>query len=414
MSNNKSHPPWFLLTAISHSNALDQCPDGDYLLSARHCNTIYKISGDDGSIVWRLTNGPDGNFDMGDIHFSRQHDIRCRGQSGDETIVSMLNNAKGQDPEPASADNSQGLLISLDTKEMKATLKAVYEHPQGLTDGLYNDRRGNMQVLEDGNAFLGWSERALQSEHAEDGTLLMEARFKADWMGSYRNYKFPFVGKPATLPDVHSVSYLDSLEFEKDPLTVVHVSWNGDTEVRTWKLYEAQTNGTSNLIDSADRSGFETSFEYKGYLSYVQLKGFDKDDNEIADSGPIKTLTHPTMPPDRSGTENIDDQNQSHSREKLPIWTAILLVLGSISGASLVFLAWFRVLPILPWISRVRDMFERKEVSNYGKLADMEAGEEQKQYLMAENPRSDSPIKLTEEESSMLSKSQDWAAKGES
>ena len=37
-----------------HMNSVDKNADGDYLISARYTNAIYKISGKDGSIIWRF------------------------------------------------------------------------------------------------------------------------------------------------------------------------------------------------------------------------------------------------------------------------------------------------------------------------------------------------------------------------
>ena len=53
-----------------HCNSIDKCPDGHYLLSARHADTIYKVSKDDGSILWRL-GGVQSDFES-DFRFSRQ------------------------------------------------------------------------------------------------------------------------------------------------------------------------------------------------------------------------------------------------------------------------------------------------------------------------------------------------------
>lgn len=52
-----------------HANSVDKCPDGEYILSARHCDTIYKIQRD-GKIRWRL--GGNKNDFKSDFTFSRQ------------------------------------------------------------------------------------------------------------------------------------------------------------------------------------------------------------------------------------------------------------------------------------------------------------------------------------------------------
>ena len=67
-----------MLICARHANSVDKFPDGDYLFSGRHSDTVYKISHKDGSIVWRLSGrGENGNFELSD-HFSGQHDAVSR------------------------------------------------------------------------------------------------------------------------------------------------------------------------------------------------------------------------------------------------------------------------------------------------------------------------------------------------
>lgn len=327
------------------------------------------------------------DFDMGGITFSRQHDIRCREQNETHTTISFLNNAKGQDKAPPSADFSSGFLISLhDEKDaMKATLLQQYDHPMGGVNDPYAPRRGNMQILDNGNVFMGWSERATQSEHDANGTLLMEARFRTDWIGSYRNYKFPYVGKPTTLPDVHSAAYLEDINFELNPETRVWVSWNGDTEVKKWNLYGSKMqNGTMELIESKDRTGFETSFIKDSYVRTVRLEGVDANGNKIANSGPVRTIPHPNMPEEVENMIIEDEQGRELNSASPPVWFIVLLILGGLTGAALILLTWFGVfrVPSLDFVTRIREKLDRREISQYNQLDLEEQNHEQKQSLI--------------------------------
>lgn len=42
--------PWDWL----HINSVDQNAEGDYLVSSRHTSTVFKLSGQDGHVIWRL------------------------------------------------------------------------------------------------------------------------------------------------------------------------------------------------------------------------------------------------------------------------------------------------------------------------------------------------------------------------
>lgn len=134
-----------------HVNAVDKTLKGDYILSVRHTDTIYKISAGDGSILWRL-GGAKSDFHSEDVVFSRQHDARYRGQNSTHMWISIMDNSKGEDPQPATNDSSRGLLIAVDENNMVATLEAHYDHP--VPDSLV-PRRGNYQALPNGNVLMG-------------------------------------------------------------------------------------------------------------------------------------------------------------------------------------------------------------------------------------------------------------------
>ncbi len=230
------------------------------------------------------------DFDQDGLVFSRQHHIRVREENGTHTIISFLDNAIGEDSAPPSHDFSRGLLVALDEKNMKSTVLQEITHP----DLGYASERGNYQELPNGNVVMGWSKKALQSEHTQDGKLIMQARMLAGWLGSYRNYKFPFVGQPLSSPTVHSAAY--GIEGRKTARTVLHVSWNGATEVESWRFYKTIGDGKIKaLLGTRARSGFETKFEVEGYSSFVIAQGLDKSGAVLSTSAVFKTIPHPNM-----------------------------------------------------------------------------------------------------------------------
>ena len=80
---------------ILHLNSIDKFPDGDYLVSSRHTDTLYKISHLNGTIMWRL-GGVRSDFNFTDgSRFSRQHHARVVSQNETHTLVSVFDNARG-------------------------------------------------------------------------------------------------------------------------------------------------------------------------------------------------------------------------------------------------------------------------------------------------------------------------------
>ncbi len=312
---NESHVPhtckrvWDYL----HANSVDRFPDGDYLYSGRHSDTVYKISGQNGSIIWRFR-GQDSDFAFDD-HFSGQHDARVREQNETHTIISILDNAIRPGTPHITNDQSRGMIIALriDTQPMTATVLKKYNHP----DASYAPGRGNFQLLDNGNAFLAWWMRSLISENAPEGKLLMEASWIPE-LKSYRSYKFPWVGKPTEPPDVHSraVNWTEEAGVVAEAVqTVVYVSWNGATEVASWKLYKTTAEGGSReQIANVKRQGFETMLTYDGFASYVVVEGVDHDGHSLGESDVVKSI-----PPRSSfGSAVVEEQQWIQDQDQSP------------------------------------------------------------------------------------------------
>ncbi len=282
---------------LSHTNAIDKFTDGHYLLSGRHTDAVYKISKDDRSIIWRL-GGRRSDFELGDANFTRQHHARFLSQNDTHTVISVFDNARGADRQQPSSPTSRGMIIALrtDTKPMTAELVAHYDHPRG--PGTYAFRRGNFQILPNDNAFLCWSEQSLQSEHTKDGRIIMEARMVPDWIGTYRAFKYEFVGLPNQPPDVLSKTESHG-PVHNWTQTQVYVSWNGATEVKEWVFYKSTENGTTQVrIGSKPRRSFETSFRWEGYASYIVVEAMDENGNSLGSSKVTKTETPSNMEAD--------------------------------------------------------------------------------------------------------------------
>ena len=271
---------------------MDKFPDGDYLLSARFTGTLYKISARDGSIVWRL-GGKDSDFKLGRrVSFSAQGHARVQIQTESEITISLMDNAILSSD--TTNDRSRGLLLLLrmNRNPMTAEVVAKYDHPHNE----YANNQGDFQILPNGNAFLGWRDQALQSEHTPDGKVVMEASILPQ-LYSYRNFKFGWVGRPKTLPDV----YVDSGPGDFDDgiprlVTNVYVSWNGATEVSYYNVFRVRKDGRRKMpvmVDRASRQGFETKMFFKGYGRHIEVEALDADGNVLGVSKSVEPAPDP-------------------------------------------------------------------------------------------------------------------------
>jgi hypothetical protein len=281
-----------------HENAIDKFDDGDYLLSARYTDTIYKISHRDGSIVWRLGGKKsDFHFKDDEATFKRQHFARVLDQNKTHTVVSMFDNSVGKAAnDDVKHARSRGLILALRTDTTPMTAEVVQKFE--LSERRRIRAKGDLQVLPNDNAFICWSKASELSEHSPDGRVLMEAAFKLRSAGTYRGYKFPWVGQPSAPPDIKSFTH----QSDNVRNTTVYVSWNGATEVKTWNVYGTNSSDDDvRLITSAKRQGFETMLTFDGYAETIYVEAVDLRGNFLGRSGTFKTIAPtPEVSHDRS------------------------------------------------------------------------------------------------------------------
>lgn len=118
-----------------HANSIAKTADGDYIVSARHVNTIYKINRADSSVAWRL-GGKQSDF-IADFNFSSQHDARVVFENSTVTILTMMDNASddmGRQNDSAIASSAK--MVALYTSERKpmrarvSVLLKISEHDE--------------------------------------------------------------------------------------------------------------------------------------------------------------------------------------------------------------------------------------------------------------------------------------------
>lgn len=241
-----------------HLNSIDVDENGDFYVSSRHTSTIYKIGRATGAVAWRL-NGSKSDFEMGEgTSFGLQHDARWRGDGQ----LSLFDNHSGDFEDDATVD-SRGLLLRLDEEAMTATLVREYIHPTGIL----SVSRANMQMLPNGNVFIGWGAAPVFSEFTEAGDLIFNGRFPNGGT-SYRAYRFPWTGQPAEPPAV-------AAERGAGDAVTVYASWNGATDVATWRALAGPS--ADNLMEagSAPRSGFETEIAVETAGPFVAVEALD-------------------------------------------------------------------------------------------------------------------------------------------
>jgi hypothetical protein len=256
-----------------HINSIDVDHDGNLLVSARRTSTVYKIDRESGEVIWRL-GGKNSDFDMGPgARFAYQHDAR-RQPDGTITIFDNGNTILDSGI-PKAVEESRGIVLELNEQKMTATLVREYTHP----DKLFADASGNMQVLPNGNVFIGWGRALVFSEFSKDGELLFSASFPTN--GSYRAFRFPWSGHPSDQPV--AVAKRASEEEVR-----VYASWNGATQVANWEVLAGPNPNQLESLGAVSRDRFETAMLVRTAEPYLVVRAKDRSGRVLGATKPVQ------------------------------------------------------------------------------------------------------------------------------
>jgi hypothetical protein len=238
-----------------HLNSIGVTPDGNLIVNARHTFACYKVDGMSGDVIWRL-NGKRSDFAMGEgTTFAWQHDALLHPGG----VLTVFDNASADQEDDATVD-SRGLVLALDEEAMTATLVRAYIHPTGIL----STTQANVQVLPNGNVFIGWGSAPVFSEFSHDGALIFNGRLPVG-SSSYRAYRFSWVGEPAEPPAV-------AAQRGAGGSVTVYASWNGATEVATWRVLAGRSAENLAEVGSAPRAGFETAIDVTTGASWLAVE----------------------------------------------------------------------------------------------------------------------------------------------
>ncbi|KAL4806590.1 ASST-domain-containing protein [Aspergillus unguis] len=265
-----------------HINSIDKNAAGNYLISSRHTCAIYKISGYDGSIIWKL-HGANPTFENENFSFSQQHDARWLSENITHSLVSLYNN--GYNGFNRTHDYSSGMIILID--HVNKTASQLHEYAPQNHD-MISSSQGNMQVLPNGNIFMGWGNNAYVSEHDAEGNLLLWGYIDKGNIMNYRAQKFNWEGNPTDIPALWT--YAKSSDNSSS--TTFYVSWNGATRVKHWKFY-GTNNATGNytFLHKVRKDGFETSYTASEFYRWTFAEAIDAQGNVLGKSREQFTFT---------------------------------------------------------------------------------------------------------------------------
>lgn len=307
-----------------HINSVQKDELGNYLISARYTSTITYVNGSSGDIIWVLGGKRNVFEDLSDgqatnmayQHLARFHsliefpvllaeEIEAHGQNkvkdGVTTqLVTAFDNAA--DDRGAGGRPSRGVLIEITypteaeakgSSDVPFTARLIrsYEHP----NGIIAPSQGSMQLIPsqhggDPRVLIGYGYIGVWTEFSAHGKVLCDNHFSTQksWgqghVQSYQVLKAPWVGEPPGPPMV---------AFNSGSRPSLFVSWNGATEVQSWKIQKS--NKQRDLEDEdwtdiaiSDRKSFETEIEFQASdAQCLRVVALDKDGNILGISANI-------------------------------------------------------------------------------------------------------------------------------
>jgi arylsulfotransferase ASST len=241
-----------------HVNSVEEDRDGNLVISARNTWAAYKVDRQTGKMIWTL-GGKRSSFKMGPgASFAFQHDVRV--QSPNDRVVTLFDNGGGP---PRASEQSRGLTLVLDLKRMTASRGAEYRHAPARPANF----EGNLQQLPNGHAFIGWGQQPYFTQFDSRGQVVLSGRF-IPATANYRAYTFAWKARPSTPPAVSAL--------KRGAETVVYASWNGATDVASWRVLAGDRAGALKPVVTADKRGFETEVMIGGAHRYVAVQALDR------------------------------------------------------------------------------------------------------------------------------------------
>lgn len=248
-----------------HINSVKLDTDGNYIVSARHTWTVYKVNRTTGAIMWRM-GGKKSDFALGPgLPYAWQHNA----VAVDASTIRLFDNEAGGTP-------SRILWVKHDDVAKTATIIREIQHPTGIAAWA----EGNAEALPNGDTIVGWGVAGGWSEFDAANNLVFDVR-QAPGVSSYRTYRFPWVAAPTDSPVVTAYR-------ESDGTIRVHAIWNGATAVARWQVLGAPTPGAATApVTTAPWNGLDTTISVPGPLASVAVVALDANGAALGTSAPL-------------------------------------------------------------------------------------------------------------------------------
>jgi hypothetical protein len=261
-----------------HANSINPTSDGDILVSLRNTWGAYLINPTTNQIEWQFGGKPLGGVTQFKLaptdQFQWQHDVQLHPGNVltlfDDHCCGMTRAGTFEPP----TGPSRGLVLKLDMTSHTVSRVAQYVRGKSFDTGFL----GNTDLLPNGNVVIGWGSKPYFSEYSRTGKLLFDGVFPDPDL-SYRTYVQTWVGLPTT-PPAGAIRV-------RGGKTTVYASWNGATEVASWRVLAGSSASHLKPVAKAARSGFETAIAVRRSFKSFKVVALDGKGHVLGTSRPF-------------------------------------------------------------------------------------------------------------------------------
>ncbi len=261
----RSPYPWDYV----HINSISLGPAGDVLLSSRNTWALYDVDLHSGGVRWRL-GGSHSSFKLGPgTRTYWQHDAEF--QPGG--LISVFDNGS----DPPKEKQSRGVLLNANTATHTVTLVKQFVNP---AKTLLASSQGNTLSLPGGDWLMGYGGLPNFTEYDSSGHVLLDGTLGKN-VQSFRTYLSPWSGHPATTPSVVAKP-------NGSGALAVSASWNGATDVVSWRVLAGTSSSALAPVTTAADSGFQTTIAALTTGPYVAVQALDSAGAVLGTSATVK------------------------------------------------------------------------------------------------------------------------------
>jgi hypothetical protein len=269
-----SNYPWDYV----HINSIDPGSSNDLLLSSRNTCALYDLNLKTGAFNWQL-GGPHSTFKLGaGTRTYFQHDAEF--QEGG--LISVFDNGAT----PVKEKQSRGVLLKPNYTHKTVALAKAFANP---AKTLSAAAQGNTLGLPGGDWLMGYGNLPNFTEYSSSGAVLLDGTL-GKGVQNFRTYLSPWSGHPSEPP---AIAATQTPTGAGSNLTV-YTSWNGATEVASWRLLVGESPSSLTAVETVPTSGFETSATMsvpvgiRASSTYVESQALSASGAVLGSSAPFR------------------------------------------------------------------------------------------------------------------------------